>query len=90
MPELTGTVRCIRVGDDFGFTTVAETGTSTRETFILWWAGVTTPVDPPIAARIVQSDWVSMLREAFAGSLQVTVTHPDNSAEVLNVQLGEI
>ena len=61
MPELKGTVRCVRVGDDFGFTTVTEQGTNVDELFILWWSGVTTPADPPVHVRIVQSDWVSLL-----------------------------
>ena len=88
MPELRGTVRCLRVGDDFGFTTIVETGTEETETFIMWWGGVTTPTDPPVHVRIVQSDWVAMLRDALVNDLRVTVTHPTNSAEVLNVQLN--
>ena len=88
MPELIGTVDCIRVGDDFGFTTIEEAGTTNRETFILWWGGITTPADPPIHLRIVQSDWISLLRQAVASKITVTITHTANSAEVLNVQLN--
>jgi hypothetical protein len=89
MPELTGTVRCIQVGDDFAFTTVNEQGTTTRETFILWWSGVSTPQDPPVYIRIIQSDWIALLREALAGNVPVTVFHGTNSAVVLNVQFGQ-
>jgi hypothetical protein len=88
MPELKGTVRCVRVGDDFGFTTVIEQGTNVDELFILWWGGVTTPADPPVHVRIVQSDWVSLLRQAMASGISVDITHDTNSALVLNVQLG--
>lgn len=88
MPELTGTVRCVRVGDDLAFTTINEQGTTNRETFILWWTGISTPLDPPVYLRIIQSDWVSLLREAKAGNIPVTITHDNNSAIVLNVQMG--
>jgi hypothetical protein len=88
MPELKGTVKCVRVGDDFGFTTVTEQGTNVDELFILWWAGLTTPADPPVHARIVQSDWVSLLRQALASAIPVNITHDTNSSVVLNVQLG--
>jgi hypothetical protein len=89
MPELKGTVRCVRVGDDFGFVQMIEQGTGDREIFILWWSGVTGPSDPPVHVRIIQSDWVSILRQAMASGLTVTITHPANSSEVENVQLGE-
>jgi hypothetical protein len=88
MPELKGTVRCVRVGDDFGFTTVTEQVTNMDELFILWWAGLSTPADPPVRVRIVQSDWVSLLRQAMASSIPVNITHDTNSSVVLNVQLG--
>jgi len=88
MPELTGTVRCVRVGDDLAFTTVNEQGTTNRELFILWWSGVSTPQDPPVHVRIIQSDWIALLREALASNISVTITHETNSAIVLNVQMG--
>jgi hypothetical protein len=88
MPELKGTVRCVRVGDDFGFTTVTEQVTNIDELFILWWAGLSTPADPPVHVRIVQSDWVSLLRQAMASAIPVNITHGTNSSVVLNVQLG--
>jgi hypothetical protein len=49
---------------------------------------VTTPADPPVHVRIVQSDWVSLLRQAMASGISVDITHQTNSALVLNVQLG--
>ncbi len=39
MAQLTGVVRCVRVADEAGFTTVNEQGTTNRETFILSWDG---------------------------------------------------
>jgi len=88
VPETTGVVRCVRVGDDFGFTTIQEQPSNTRETFILWWGGVSTPADPPVHVRIVQSDWVALLRQSLSDNTGVTITHDTNSAIVLNVQLG--
>jgi len=88
MPETTGTVRCVRVGDDFGFTTIAEQPSNTPELFILWWSGVTTPAEPPVHQRIIQSDWVALLRQALSSNAGVTITHENNSAIVFNVQLG--
>ncbi len=88
MPRLTGTVGCIQVADDFGFTTIDEQGTTNRETFILWWSGVSTPQDPPVHVRIIQSDWVAFLREAMVSNIPVTIIHGHNSAIVQNVQMG--
>jgi hypothetical protein len=81
----TGTVTCVQVGDDFGFTTLQVTPT-TKETFILW-TGTTT--EPPVHTRIVQSDWIALLREAMAANLKVVVSHSDGSAIATAVQLGE-
>jgi hypothetical protein len=90
MPELTGTVRCVRVGDDFAFTTVDEQGVNTSETFKLWWDGVSTPANPPARTRIAQSNWVALLRQAKASNILVTITYDYNSSVVLNVQLGQL
>jgi hypothetical protein len=89
MPELIGTVRCVRVSDESAFTAVNEQGTNTSETFILWWDGVSTPANPPARTRIAQSNWIALLRQAKASSILVTITHDNNSAVVLNVQLGQ-
>ena len=89
MPDLTGTVRCVRVGDEAGFTAVVEQGTNNRETFILWWDGISTPANPPARTRIAQSDWVGLFRQAMASNITVTISHATNSAIVLNVQLGQ-
>jgi hypothetical protein len=88
MPETTGEVRCVRVGDDFGFTTIAVPPNDAREIFILCGSGVSTPADPPIHVRIVQSDWVAMLRQALANDHPVTITHAVNSGIAVNIQLG--
>jgi hypothetical protein len=82
----TGTVTCVQVGDDFGFTTLQVTPT-TKETFILWTA---TSTEPPVHTRIVQSDWIALLREAMAAGLKVVVSHADGSAIATAVQLGEL
>jgi predicted N-acyltransferase len=86
MATSTGTVTCVQVGDDFGFTTLQVTPT-TKETFILW-TGTTT--EPPVRTRIVQSDWIALLRQALADNLTVVVNHQDGSAIATAVQLGEL
>jgi hypothetical protein len=88
MPETIGAVRCVRVAEGSAFACIREQGATTNELFFLWWDGVTTPADPPPAARIVQSNWVAMLRQALASNIPITITHDDNSAIVLNLQLG--
>jgi len=87
VPEMIGTVDCIRVGDDFGFTTIVD-NTGDREIFILWWSGLATPLEPRTHVRIVQSDWIAMLRQAMSDQSRVTITHGTNSSVVLNVQLN--
>ncbi len=88
MPETIGAVRCVRVVEDSAFACLTEQGTTTNELFILWWDGQTTPANPPARVRIAQSNWVALLRQALASNIPVTITHPDNSSRVLNVQLG--
>ena len=88
MPEVIGTVRCVRVVEDSAFACVTEQGTTNNELFFLWWDGVSTPANPPARVRIAQSNWVALLREALASNIQVKITHNTNSALVLNVQLG--
>jgi hypothetical protein len=85
MASSIGTVKCVQIGDDFGFTTI-EHADATRETFILW-TGTTT--EPPVRTRIVQSDWVALLRQALAENLTVVLNHATNSAIATSVQLGE-
>ncbi|WP_405827130.1 hypothetical protein [Streptomyces sp. NBC_00105] len=87
MPRIKGTVGCVQVGDDYGFTRVIEQGTGNEELFTLWWSGVATPENPAIHVRIIQSDWVSLLRQAMAAGLPVTIVYPDDSNLVFNVQL---
>lgn len=90
MPEMTGTVRCLRIADAFAFTTIENTPMD-RETFILWWFPGTSggiPQELNSFTRIMHSMWVSLLREAHANNLTVTVVHPSGSAEVTAVQSG--
>ena len=88
MPEIIGTVQCVRVAQDSAFVCLSEQNASTNELFILWWDGFSNPDNPPASLRIVQSNWVALLRQAMASSIQVTITHGDGSAYVENVQLG--
>jgi len=88
MPELIGAVRCVQVSEEAAFACVNEQGTTENTLFILWWEGVTTPATPPARLRLAQSNWVALLREGLAGNIPVAIGHEDNSAVVVNVQLG--
>ena len=89
MATFTGVVRCVRVADDAGFTTVNEVGTTNRETFILWWDDLATPANPAARTRIARSEWISFLRQSLVSNIPVSITHGATSAIVDNVQLGQ-
>ena len=82
MALTTETVRCIQVFDDLGGVTI-QIDAATTETLLLWLEG-----EHPVQLRVMQSNWVSLLRQAMASNLQVTLAHPDSSAMVTSVQLG--
>lgn len=86
MPEMTGTVTCFQLAEIAAFTTIKDAACN-EETFILWF-GSTIPQDLNAFSRVVHSMWVSVLREAHANGLTVTVVHPNNSAEIIALQLG--
>jgi len=82
MALTTGTVRCVSVMDDLGGTTIQVNATTT-EVLLLW-----TAAEHPVQIRVMQSNWVSLLRQAMASNLQVSLAHADGSAVVTSVQLG--
>lgn len=86
MPQMTGTVDCVSVSDLAGFTMI-EDAAGDKEAFILWF-GTTIPPQLTSFTRIFHSMWISLLREAHSNNLTVRISHPNNSAEVTNVQLG--
>jgi hypothetical protein len=92
VPEMTGTVRCLQIADDFGFTAIENPATGGSEPFILWWFPGTSggiPEELNFFTRIMHSMWVSLLREARSNNLSVTVVHLADSAVVTAVQSGE-
>ncbi len=89
MADITGTVRCIRVSEGAGFTTIQDAVSGETETFILWF-GTFIPSELTAFTRVVHSQWVSLLREAHTHNQTVTILHPDGSAEVTVVQVGTI
>lgn len=80
-----GTVKCLVVGDDFAFTTINETAGGT-ETLVLW----STPNPTTSFTRVMESMWVSLLREAKAGNINVRVVFPDGGGAVTSVLLGDL
>jgi hypothetical protein len=54
------------------------------------WSDVSNP-GPPIHDRITRSNWISLLREAMAGDLDVTIVGDNaTSALVTSVQIGTL
>ena len=89
MASSTGTVRCVQVGDASGWTQI-EDANGTTELFILWFnPGAQIPPTLTSFTRVLHSMWLSILREAHGTNAVVTINHPDNSAEVTYVRLGE-
>lgn len=86
MATLSGTVECVQVADDSGFTRIRDTSTNTTETLILWFL----PGQVTEFTRVLQSMWVSLLRESMSSGVPVTVIHPDDSANVGSVALGQV
>jgi hypothetical protein len=84
MATMTGTVSCVQLFDDGGFTQIVDPTTQEKEVFILWFA----PPEVSAFERILHSMWVSLLREALVNGLTVTITHADAQAQIENVQLG--
>lgn len=83
MASTTGSVVCLQLADDWGFTTIKDATTAVNETFVLWFA----PKQITEFTRVLQSMWVSLLRQAMANSLQVTIGTPDGSAQVSTLEL---
>jgi hypothetical protein len=89
MASTTGTVRCVQVGEFAGWTQI-EDASGEREIFILWFnPGVTIPQELTAFTRVLHSMWLSLLREAQTNTSTVTIFHPENSAEVTDIVLGE-
>jgi hypothetical protein len=86
MAQITGTVLCVQVADDSGFTRIRDAATNTTETLILWWL----PSQVTEFTRVMQSMWVSLLRESMSSGVPVTIIHPDNSSIVGSVALGQL
>ena len=81
----TGKVKCILIEDDVAMTKI-ESSDGTGETFVLW--SHPSP-EPPVHVRVLQSNWISLLREAMASDLDVVVVGDnDSSALTTSVQLG--
>lgn len=91
MANITGTVNCFQIADDFAFTTI-EDASGDKETLILWFTpGTTIPPFLTSYTRIMHSMWISILRTALANSLVVTLTtSSSSSAEVTMVRMGEL
>jgi len=91
--ETTGTVNYVKVGgssqsgNDFGYTEIQQPGQPLSDFFILWW-NLTERLPPTPTDWVLRSMQVSLLREAVASKLIVTIEHDDNSPFVLYVRLG--
>jgi hypothetical protein len=85
---MTGTVVCVRVAEASAFTTI-EDATGEQESFVLWFLpGDAIPAELTAFTRVLHSMWISLLREAHSSGSPVTIVHPDNSAEISELELG--
>jgi hypothetical protein len=88
MPEMTGTVVCVRVAEDSAFTTLQD-ASGTQEAFVLWFLpGIGIPASLNAFTRVLHSMWLSLLREAKSSGAPVTIVHPNGSAEVTSLGVG--
>lgn len=87
MPIVDGTVDCVSVSENAGFTKIRKPD-NTTEVFILWFLSSNIPTTVSSFTRVMHSMWLSMLREAQSTGAEVRVSHPTNSAEVTTLQLG--
>ena len=89
MASQTGKVSCILIfSDDVAWTSVVDSA-GLGESFVLW-SDVSNP-GPPIHDRITRSNWISLLRQAMASDLDVTIVGDNvTSALVTSVQLGAV
>ncbi len=84
MPVVNGTVTCLQVEDDIGFAGVAESTLPNRtEYFVLW----SNPGDPSAFTRIMQSMWLSMLKDSLLTGKSVEMNF-DNNYTLLYVRLN--
>ena len=92
MPEMTGTVRCVRISDSIAVTRIEDTATGETELLYLWYfpgESWGTPRNLTAFTRILHSMWISQLREALSNNLSVTIVYRGGgSALVTAVQLG--
>lgn len=91
MAQTTGNVVYVKVGgpsgDDFCFTSIRDQTTQVEDFFILWW----TPVQHTIATPndwVLRSMQVSLLREAVANNVIVTVLYDEGSSFANTVRFG--
>lgn len=87
MGEIIGTVQCVRVNDDAGFTTI-EDAAGELEVLILWFIAARIPPTLTSFTRVLHSMWLSMLREAHTNNLPVTIVTQGDTGIVMAVQLG--
>ncbi len=85
MALTSGKVDCLNVGDDFGFVGIIEDGTGDFEAFIIWFA----PSNPSAFTRVLDSMWLSMLREALTTGDQVQISHDDDSAFINSLRVNK-
>ncbi len=85
MPLVTGKVTCLQVEDDLGFAGVLATGTTTPEYYVLW----DSPSDPSAFTRVMQSMWLSFLKESLVSGNQVELSF-DSSYDLLYVRIDQL
>jgi hypothetical protein len=89
MAAQTGKVSCIQiVSDNVAMTRIVDSA-GLGEVFVLW-SDIVNPA-PPLHVRVIRNNWISLLRQAMASDLDVTVVGDNaTSALVTSVQLGAL
>lgn len=74
MPTVIGKVNCLQVQDDLGFMGILENTTNTVEYFVIW----NNPGDPSAFTRVLQTMWLSLLKESLQAGNQVELNFDSN------------
>ena len=74
MPTVIGTVNCLQVEDDLGFMGILDSATNIIEYFVIW----NNPGDPSAFTRVLQTMWLSFLKESLTGGNQVELNFDDH------------
>jgi len=86
MSLVTGKVTCLQIEDDRGYAGILEPNAAKPEFFILW----SNPDDPSAFTRIMQSMWISLLKDSLLTAKSVELSFDDQTHGLIHVRLNNI